>query len=319
MNISYAPYELETIHALSVTSSAMKREGALLKVLFPSGIQGFADCHPWVELGDHPLKQQLEKLAVGELTALTCCALEYAALDAEYRSKGSSVFSNLTIPQSHFLVTNLFDWTPQHVLQVIQQGYAHVKLKMGRDLDREAECLHTLFLNTSLKLRLDFNESLAPQRFRYFLHRVEELKERIEFIEDPFPFDAAEWAAIQKEGWVLACDRQVQKGADLVESARVLIIKPALQSCETWQKWGYQTRIATSYLGHPLGQMAAAYVAAKVDPLGVFAHGLLSHHVYRLTVFSQHLNWKNPQFTLAPGRGFGFDKELSQLNWIPLK
>lgn len=318
MSMSYVLYELETMHSLSVTSSVLKRVGALLKVTFDSGMIGYADCHAWPELGDLSVQQQLTYLAQGKYTPLTYCAMEFAALDAKSRSSGKSVFDQSHIPSSHFLVTDMFDWTPQHVQQVIQQGYTHVKLKVGRHFEREVESLHVLFLETSLKLRLDFNETLTLHSFRYFLQRMEKMKERIDFIEDPFPFHPQEWTAIQSEGWTLACDRQAHMASHQPEAAHILIIKPALQPFKEWQQWIDQKRIVTSYLGHPLGQVAAAYVAAQIDPDCSLVHGLLSHHAYHPTAFSRHLNWTNPSFIPPPGVGFGFDYELERLNWIPL-
>jgi O-succinylbenzoate synthase len=318
MNITYALYELESNNSLSVTSSALKRQGALLKVIFESGSVGYADCHPWPELGDLPLKEQLENLNQGKLTPLTYCALEFAKIDAEARLQGKQVLARQNIPRSHFLVTYLLDCTPKHVHQMIQQGYTHIKLKVGRDLDLEVQRLHALFLNSTLKLRLDFNEGLTPLVFRQFLDRIHKLQDRIEFIEDPFPFHAEEWTVIQQEKWTLACDRQAHLACHQPKAARVLIVKPALQTFGEWKKWIHQTRIVTSYLGHPLGQMAAAYVASQVDPSCSLVHGLLSHLVYHPTAFSQQLSWQNPHFTLPPGQGFGFDQELQQLEWKSL-
>lgn len=318
MKITYSPYELKSNNSLSVTSSALKRQGALLKVTYSSGIIGYADCHPWPELGDLPLKQQLENLAREKLTPLTSCALEFANLDAEARFNGKKILTCKNIPLSHFLVTYILDWTPQHVQQVIQQGYTHVKLKMGRHLEQEIQSLHSLFFNSPLKLRLDFNEILSLTAFRDFLYRIQKLQDHIDFIEDPFPFHVREWTIFQKDGWSLASDRQAHLACHQPEAARVLIIKPALQAFDEWKKWIHQTCIVTSYLGHPIGQMAAAYVASQVDPSCSFVHGLLSHHVYHPTVFSQHLNWQNPRFIIPPGKGFGFDQELQQLEWLSL-
>lgn len=318
MNMAYALYALEASDSLSVASSGLIREGALLKIIFDSGRVGFADCHPWPEMGDLPLKEQLSRLAQGKFTPVTRCALELASLDAGYRSTGKSAFMHQNIPRSHFLVTNISHWGPQDVQQIIQQGYTHVKLKMGRNIDREVESIYSLFLNTSLQLRLDFNEILEVDAFHDFLQRIQTIKEQIDFIEDPFPFDESKWTAIQKEGWRLACDRQAKAACHRIEAARILIVKPALQSFEEWRKWGGQTLIVTSYLGHPLGQMAAAYVASQVDSSCSLVHGLLSHHAYQPTCFSQHLNWQNPSFFLPPGAGFGFDGELDQLEWVRL-
>jgi O-succinylbenzoate synthase len=319
MNIAYALYELESNRSLSAKSSTQKRQGALLKVTFEAGMVGFSDCHPWPELGDLPLRQQLERLARGQKTPLLHCALEFAKIDAAARFKKMKVLVDLNIPRSHFLVTYLLDWTPRHVSQVIQQGYTHVKIKVGRNMDQEIECLHSLFLNSSIKLRLDFNEHLTSESFRSFLSRMEKMHSKVEFIEDPFPYHPQSWAAFQKEGWNLACDREAHRACHHPESAGVLIVKPALQSIDEWQQWIYQTRIVTSYLGHPLGQMTAAYVASLVDPGCCFVHGLHSHYVYHHNPFSRHLNWENPDFIVPPGQGFGFDQELEQLNWIPVK
>src|SRR5262245_44613451 len=137
MKMSYALYALEADHALSAISSACRREGALLKVTLDSGKVGFADCHVWPEWGDRPLQEQLHCLAQGQFTSITRCAFAFASLDAEYRSLGKSVLIHQKIPRSHLLVPDMRDWTPQHVQQILQQGYTHVKLKMGRQIDRE--------------------------------------------------------------------------------------------------------------------------------------------------------------------------------------
>lgn len=319
MNIHYARYELEPHHSLNAKSSDLKREGALIKVIFDSGMIGYADCFAWPELGDLPLAQQLDHLAQGYVTPLTRCTMEFAALDAKSRFIGRSVFENRKVPNSHFLVNDIFKLDAQHVEQLIQQGYTYVKLKMGRDLDREIECLETLFLDTSLKIRLDFNEILTSHSFHCFLKQMDKMQESIDFIEDPFPFHVQQWTAIQKEGWTLACDRQAQIASDHPEAASILIVKPALQPFEEWQNWKNQKCIVTSYLGHPIGQIAAAYVALQMDPSCSLVHGLLSHHVYVPNPFSQQLNWKNSSFTVPPGKGFGFDDELERLEWTLLR
>lgn len=320
MIISYALYELKMkLGSCLANSSYAKREGALLKVEFKPHLIGYADCHAWPELGDFPLQTQLNYLAQGRVTPLTRAALDFAFFDAETRFERKNIVELLNVPESHFLVTDIFELTPQVLEQIIQQGFTHIKLKMGHQLDREIECLHNLFPNTSIKLRLDFNEKLNVESFRQFLNRIENIRSRIDFIEDPFPFDAGEWTSIQKSGWTLACDRQILKGINQVEAARVLIIKPAVQSQEIWQQEINQTCIVTSYLGHPIGQASAAYAASLVDPFCVQVHGLLSHQAYQPTNFSKHLNWIGPSFIAPPGIGFGFDHELEKCNWILLK
>ena len=59
-------YSLKPRRALSALAGAAPRQGALLR----AG-DGFADMHPWPELGDAPLDEQLALLARGETTPLT--------------------------------------------------------------------------------------------------------------------------------------------------------------------------------------------------------------------------------------------------------
>lgn len=319
MIISYAFYQLEAVHSLNSLTPSIKREGCLLKVVFESGLVGYADCHAWPELGDLPCQEQLNFLARGILTPLTSCALAFASLDAKKRCERKNILESVITPQSHFLVTDIFELTSDNVEKIIEQGFTHVKLKMGRQVGREIECLRALFFNTSLKLRLDFNEKLNIASFYQFLSCIEDMRSCIDFIEDPFPFDCYEWTTIQNNGWILACDQQFQKGSNQPEAARVLIVKPALQSEKLWQHKFPQTLIVTSYLGHPLGQVAAAYIASIVDPSSHYVHGLLSHQVYQPTNFSKHLNSKGPSFINPPGIGFGFDHELEECDWVLLE
>src|SRR5687768_6861088 len=73
------------------------REGALLRV-----DDGFADVHPWPELGDLPLDSQLALLVRGEITPLTAASVRLARLDGDARRRGISLFEGLTIPLSHW-------------------------------------------------------------------------------------------------------------------------------------------------------------------------------------------------------------------------
>lgn len=318
MKIAFSFYELEYNHPQNNPSHFPKREGALLKINFGHGKIGYADCHAWPELGDLSIQEQLKKLSQGESTSITNCALEFAAIDAENRFQRKSIFDSISIPKSHFLVTSLFDLTFQHLEYLTHKGYTHIKVKVGNQVERELEAIQSLFPLSSLKLRLDFNEKMTSDSFFQFLKKLKNIKHKIDFIEDPFPFDVKEWEKIQKEEWTLACDRQAHLAYSYPESAQILVIKPALNSFEEWKNWNDRTCIVTSYLGHPLGQVAAAYFATKVDPHCANQHGLLSHHVYQPTEFSQELNWDNPQFILPQGMGCGFDNLLEKQNWIAI-
>ena len=318
MKVFYSLYDLEAYAPVNSATQTLKRPGALLKVWFEEGRIGYADCHAWPELGDLPLQKQLDLLAADSLTPITSCALECAKIDADARLEGKAILNQSSIPKSHYLVTNLCSLTACQVQRIVDQGFTHVKLKVGRQTDAEGEAIHSLFHDSSLKLRLDFNECLTPVAFRCFVRQMEALKTQIDFIEDPFPFQPEDWKVFQQEGWRLACDRQAAVARRHPESASILIVKPAIQLHDEWEISDGQTCIVTSYLGHPLGQAAAAFTAASLDPSGKFVHGLLSHHAYFPTVFSHQLNWAGPAFTVPQGHGFGFDNELKSLKWSPL-
>lgn len=319
MNISYSLYELESDASLNAVSNGKTREGALLRVQFEEGMTGYADCHSWPELGDLPLQRQLDLLSSREMTPITRCALESAREDAKARFSGKPILKQGGIPRSHFLISDIHRSNAEQLKKLTAQSFTHVKIKMGRQVKEEGEKLVSLFQDSPLKVRLDFNETLNPAVFRSFLKQIEAVKEQIDFIEDPFPFHCDQWISIQQEGWRLACDRQAPLAVEHPESASVLIIKPAIQSIEPWKKIKRQTCIVTSYLGHPLGQAAAAYAASEIDPSGNFVHGLLSHHAYLPTSFSSQLNWEGPTFTFPPGNGFSFCQELERLSWRALK
>src|SRR5690242_8481054 len=90
-------YTLVPRRSLSPLAGARPRHGALIR----AG-DGVADVHPWPELGDAPLDEQLALLARGEMTPLTARSLACATLDARARVAGRSLFDGLTIPPSHW-------------------------------------------------------------------------------------------------------------------------------------------------------------------------------------------------------------------------
>jgi O-succinylbenzoate synthase len=318
MKVAYARYVLKARFPLNAASNQIERQGALLRIQFDSNLVGYADCHPWPELGDLPLEQQLKGIAQKQFTPLTNCALSLARLDAVGRAQGKLLLKDRRLPLSHFLVPHFLEWTTQDVQAIVLQGYTHVKLKVGRQLDEEAACLMSLFGQSSLKIRLDFNEKLTLDSFRAFLKQIVSLKNQIDFIEDPFPFQPHDWQVIQQEGWSLACDRQAPLACDYPQAAEVLIIKPARQMTEEWSRETTQKRVVTSYVAHPLEQVSAAYVASQLDPAGVHVHGLLSHHVYESNHFSRQLNAEGPHFSFPKGSGWGFDRDLEQMEWTRL-
>ena len=111
MRVWTSHYDLIPRKSLNSRTSREPRRGALLRFDFENGQTGFADLHPWAELGDEPLFDQLRHLKVGRLTTLTERSLEMARADAEARTQRVNLFEGLSIPRSHYLLTEMDDDT----------------------------------------------------------------------------------------------------------------------------------------------------------------------------------------------------------------
>ncbi|MCE5317762.1 MAG: hypothetical protein LLG04_10475 [Parachlamydia sp.] len=299
-----------SLYTLQPKDGRHARRGALLRFEFAEGI-GYADCHPWESLGDLPLQHQLELLQQGRLTTLTSRSLHFARIDAKARVQGINLFEGLEVPSSQFLIPDLVRWNPNDLPNLIHMGYTHLKIKLGQDIDAEVPCLQTLLQQCELKVRLDFNNRLSKSQFESFLNRVD--SQRIEFCEDPFPYDPISWREIQEQGVALALDQGSERAIQAVSSATYLIIKPAVQDESPFLSITNQKIVVTSYLDHPLGQMAAAYVAGRimrVNPSSIVTCGLLSHSTYLENPFSMALK-EGPDFVAPAGTGFGFDRWLN--------
>jgi len=274
-------YELIPRARLNARAAEGVRRGALIRV---DG--GYADVHPWPELGDAPLEEQLALLARGETTALTRRSLFFARIDAEARRAGRSLFDGVEIPASHWL---LFDDVPP--------AFDAVKIKMPRPLDPAL---------ARYRLRLDFNGTLTPDAFIRFLDDLDPaLRDAIEFVEDPCPYDEATWRSLQQRVR-LALDRVEGSAAD------VLVVKPAIQEVPKDDR----ELVVTSYMDHPVGQLFAAYVAATTKTSD--RCGLLTHLVYEPNAFSERLRIDGMRLVPPGGIGIGFGDLFENLPWRKL-
>lgn len=276
-------YELIPRVRLSALGGARPRAGALIRV-----DDGFADVHPWPELGDLDLEAQLAILASGKTTPLTAASLRFAEIDADARKRGVWLFDGLTVPESHWL------WQGGQV----PPGFDTVKIKMSAG-ERVPDAL------ARYRLRLDYNASLTADEF---LEQELPLAS-IDFVEDPCPYDAPSWRRIRAAtGLRLALDRAVAPA----DEADVLVIKPAVQHVPE----AAQEIVVTSYMDHPLGQLCAAWSAARHRVAAKC--GLISHVLYEPSEFSEKLSIDGPRLVPPRGTGFGFDGALERLPWVRL-
>jgi o-succinylbenzoate synthase len=356
--IDFSPYELKASRVVSPLSFHKKQEssvrrGALLRVEFQNGF-GYADLHPWEELGDESLERQLKGLASGQPCRLGQIALGFASLDAEARAEGRSLFSRfiprensqsrIEFPENHRLLGALLgdgqnDLREESLRSIWEQGFRALKIKLSRDWRSELLVLQESVPGLApFHLRLDFNGQLSPEEFFHFCEALPaQLLAVIEFVEDPIPFDVEKWNQLG-DSLPLALDRlphpdiqstdRLQKQISELR-ASWLIWKSAATSQKLVQAWiGERESNAkvcvTSYLDHPLGQMAALYSAldllaqSKNEAFQLGRCGLASHLVYEKSDFSESLVMKGSRLLPTSGTGFGFDELLAKQNWKSL-
>jgi o-succinylbenzoate synthase len=258
------------------------REGALLRVE-----DGFADVHPWPELGDAPLDEQLALLARGETTPLTRASLRLAALDADARRRGVSLFAGLTIPLSHWPGNEPPD------------GFDTVKTKGVMETPEH------------VRIRIDFNARLTAAQFARIAATLPH--ERIDFIEDPCPYEERTWNDLrEKTGLRLAFDLPPTANRQPPTAYDVLVHKPALQT--DWPR--HNDVVVTSYMDHPVGQFGAAYVAATHETNA--RCGLMTHVLYEPDAFIERVQRDGARLLPPRGTGIGFDDLLEKLPWTSI-
>lgn len=322
-------YQLFPHQALNSRVDRLPREGALLRFTTDTG-HGYADLHPWPELGDVALEAQLKLLASGKPTSQAQRSLAIAAADAEARLAKRSLFAGLQIPPSHLGVSETIRLFGLDLARLWTEGFREIKVKCGRDLRTEAEHCNRFATGEgkAFRLRLDFNESCSLADFELFLSLLlPDTLAALDFIEDPMLFSESAWlAANQKHRVRLALDRGGIQSPDYFKSdaVDVIIAKPALLELApvaTLAANFMKRLVVTSNFDHPLGQMAAAWEAARVyaeHPLLVDSCGLLTHDIYEANAFSEQLRAVGPQLQALDDVGLGFTSTLESLDWLPL-
>lgn len=272
---------------------------------------GFGNIHPWPELGDAPLEEQLEALTNRRETPLTRQALACCQLDGAARQAGRSLFANLPpIPASHYLMG-----TATAEEAIVPEDISVIKLKCGPNAPKEAQRLQGFAEHwPDLRFRLDFNETLSREDWNTFCNETQKIHDRIDFVEDPLPYAAERWEPLQAE---VPFDLAVDRASDTSTSGfRCRVIKPARQ---VFQHAPGERTIITSYLDHPIGQLFAAHTAAThADQIGSELCGLATHDQFENTEFSEAIQGSAGTLRVPEGSGLGFDELLSSIPWETL-
>lgn len=334
MKIWTSPYTL-TPRLASLGGHAKKfvREGVLMKVEYDDASIGYADIHPWTELGDEPLGIQLQKLENFETTALTQRSLELATLDAEARKSGVSLFQGLKVPESHFLITDLKTGFAGELKRALDEGFSTLKIKVGRSVAALTEDRAVLEAQVSslqnFRLRFDFNSQRNVLEVQAWIESLSPaLRNAIEFLEDPCQWNIGNWMTLHESTHVgLALDHdsdeiftnEASPGDPVSQLLTTAVVKTAVQDPSQIQNLALKY-VLTSYLDHPVGQMGAALEAGFLaERAKVITCGLLSHTAYETNSYSEQFPSKGPQL-LAPlnEAGIGFGELLEKENWQEL-
>lgn len=257
--------------------------------------------------------------------------------------------------RNHFTALSAVQLAPADVLDARRGGFPAIKVKIAKrppsspsdtrglivlikeGLIEEAKALGRLQSHWDLPLRLDANENATPDGVCAFLDALPiRLRDAIEFIEDPFPFSLKQWSAFHKEtGIRIAIDRPVMgfigQHSDVKNrlsevfsenAAQIYVHKPAWLEDDVATvaaKAGVPV-VVTSALGHPVGNLWAASVAARLAPEGV--HGCYTHTAYRDDEISNSLiASKQLRGSRIFGMGVGLGlpaKSLNRIKWDKL-
>ncbi|MEK2644188.1 o-succinylbenzoate synthase MenC [Bdellovibrio sp. BCCA] len=327
IKISYSPYTLKPVQSLNAVSSAAPREGVLLKVEWSDGLTGYADLHPWPELGDLSLEDQLSELRRGRMSVQIEQSIWLARRDAQLRKDKKSVYEGGEKIKNNYLLSDFKLIKPGFLDELKTQGFTTLKMKVGRDLQEEADIL-THVAAAGLKIRLDFNAVGSWQTFERFIGNLPPtVRPLIEYVEDPFPFDVNAWKEAKKLVKI-AIDNQYDRVPwDRLVAAPfdVIVMKPAKtdidKAIERCKKWNLKATV-TSYMDHPVGVAHAIGVAMELKKKYgemILESGCLTHRLYQMDPFAAELSTQGPYLLKVKGTGVGFDRLLEATSWFQVK
>ncbi|MEX2579463.1 MAG: hypothetical protein WD342_10430 [Verrucomicrobiales bacterium] len=340
--IHYWRYTLRSTSALNARSARTEHEGALIRAE-----DGFGCIHPWPELGDAPLDEQLARLARGDRTPVLAQALCCARIDGEARREASSLFVSgsgdpIPMPPSHLLAQ-----PRDEPGEAWEAGFRVVKHKVGPDLSGLVEKLDP-WVGAEFRIRLDANETVSVGEWRGWWNRIPAaLRSAIDFVEDPCPWSGQDWQSLRDLGLPVAADRDAEARGI---AADVLVYKPAIDgegkggserelagkaekaggvsgdvarspALLPWEERcveGGKRLVVTSVMDHALGQLWAAHRAAVLGlaaPHLLTDCGLLTHRCFEPDPFFDRIRTQGPRLLPPPGTGLGFDDLLDKLPW----
>lgn len=321
MKIYYAPYSLQPKHSLNSLAQRTQREGALLKVE-DGGFAGYADLHPLIEFGDLSLADHLKSLKSASPSLLAERSLHLAYKDLQARKSKMSLIRNQKL-KNNFMIADILSFDFDQLQKL--EDFKTLKIKVGRDWKKEAEALNELKAYP-FRVRLDANSSFTANSFHDFLYLLEDaFLEKIEYIEDPTPYELNSWREFQKQVPV-AIDFELEKASKTLMDAgfSVVILKSSRQNVEDLVDKSIAANLKitfTSSMDHLVGIAHGVAIAESYKnkyPENVLDSGFLTYELFEEDEFSREVSIKDTSLHFPSGFGIGFSKELEACHWKEL-
>ncbi|MFN7728790.1 MAG: enolase C-terminal domain-like protein [Bdellovibrio sp.] len=321
-------YTLHPLTQIGALAENKPRSGALLKIQWPDKKIGYADLFPWPELGDAELESELATIERGQFSHLVEQSILLARQDAVLRSSGKNAFQDLAKVNNHFLITDCSRLDELTIEDMKKSGFTTAKIKVGRNPEEEAKWIDRFLRTHQMTVRLDFNSKGTFKSFENFVRALSPaVQSRIEYVEDPFPYDPELWAAANQLR-PLALDQEYDKVAwDNMKAPvpfKVVVIKPARQdvkkAVDHANKFGLNM-VVTSSLDHPVGIAHSLLVAGELKkfyPDRLLDCGCLSLRSYEANDFSKSMIVQGSYLVEIPGLGIGFDNLFERMTWAAL-
>jgi O-succinylbenzoate synthase len=328
MIISYSPYTLKPVQNLNRLTEIQDREGLLLKIDWPDGHTGYADLHPWPELGDATWEEQLSGLRQGRISIMMEQAIWLARRDAVQRKMQRNIFDGLPTIKNNYLISDVASEPDGLIDRLKADGFESVKVKVGRDMKAEAELISHLGKDGAFKVRVDFNGIGTWQTYEKFMSSVDRIAlQRVQYAEDPFQYDEQAWIEARKF-CPIAIDNQIHKVKFEALKTRpfdVIVIKPAKVDVLAITQEAVVRDLkltVTSYMDHPVGVMHSLSVACelkKTHPQRTLDAGCSTTRLYQMDTYAAEVVPTGPYLKRPAGKGIGFDIQLAKEPWSQIK
>jgi len=332
IKISYSPYKLSPTAHIGRMADIGDRSGALLKVEWPGQKPGYSDLFPWPEMGDQSLELELAGIKQGKLSKIAEQSLYFAKLDSKARTNNVSIFKGAPRINNHYLITDLTKTSDRVINDVKDLGFSKIKVKVGIDLDLEFDFIRRVMKNNSwIDFRIDCSGKMKISDFERFFSKFNPSERgKIEYVEDPCPYDAGIWRELSRVV-PLAVDNEIEKVKwDELNLGNLpfffVVIKPARFAYERIQKYLEPLTlkvVVTSSLDHTIGVLSALYMAGEIKrtlPGLLIDCGCWSLRAYKPDDFSDKIKVQGSAMMIPHGDiGFGFQQQLEALNWNSLR